>query len=110
MRGGQYADSITIETVTTTADGRGGFAATWATLATVPAQSEPLSAREQLQAESIGSRLVQRFTIRWRADVAAQQRVVWRSRRGGVATTFQIHGVLETPDRQSLVLSCAVVQ
>lgn len=63
----------------------------WATLATVWAAVEPLSAKEFTAAQQMQSKVSTRITIRRRADVTAVMRIVFRGK------IFNIEGVLSDP-------------
>jgi SPP1 family predicted phage head-tail adaptor len=51
---------------------------TWTDVATVWAQAQPLRGREFFAAGAMQSEATVRFRIRWRSDVDATYRVVWR--------------------------------
>jgi len=108
VRGGQLRDRVTIQQQTTVADTQGGRAVTWGTLATVWARVEPLSAREQLQSASLGSRVSYRATIRQRGDVTPKMRLDWTP-YGGSAKTLEIHGVTQSERRDYVMLDCGEV-
>lgn len=108
MTTGQLRERVTIQQQTTVADTQGGRAVTWDTLATVWARVESLSAREQLQAQSLGSRLAYRATIRQRGDVTPTMRLSWTP-YGGSAKTLEIHGVTQSERRDYVTLDCGEV-
>lgn len=75
---GQLRERVAIERPVRTADGAGGADVTWETLATVWAEVVALGGNEQPLAEHNEARGACRVTIRFRADVTAQMRLVWR--------------------------------
>lgn len=108
MRAGQLRERVTIQQQATVADSQGGRAVTWGALATVWARVEPLSAREQLQAQSLGSRVAYRVTLRQRGDVTPAMRLSWTP-FGGSAKTLEIHGVLQGERHDFVTLDCGEV-
>jgi SPP1 family predicted phage head-tail adaptor len=52
----------------------------WADVATVWAAFEPLSGRELLLAQQVNSEITVRFRLRYRADITAKWRVIYRGR------------------------------
>jgi SPP1 family predicted phage head-tail adaptor len=110
MRAGQLRHRVTIQQDTAASDGQGGRTVTSGTLvANLPAQVEPLSGRELLQAQAIGSQVSYRVRLRFREDITPRMRVVLPSTFGGA--TLQIHAVrIEDGQRQALVLDCGVRQ
>lgn len=111
MSAGRLSEKLVVRTATTASDSQGGTTATAATVATIWAEPMPLSASEQLQAESVGSHALYRFKARVRSDVTPGQTALWTPRfpAGMSAKTLQITGVLPLPDRQFMQLSCAEV-
>lgn len=112
MRAGRLSERLVIRTAGTPAsDGQGGTTATPAILVTIWAESVPLSAAEQLQAESVGSHAIYRFNVRVRSDVTPAMTVEWTPRwpPDMAAKTLQILGVQPSHDRKSMHLSCAEV-
>lgn len=105
MRAGLLRHRVVIQTATATKDSIGGDVETWATLAEVWGEVRPLSGREALEAQRITSTASHFITIRYRADVTALMRVVWRGR------VFEISQVQNTDGRDtSLVLWCSEIQ
>lgn len=109
MNAGALAHRVTIQQDTPTSDGQGGRTVTTSTLARVWAEVVPLSGRELLQAQAIGSQVSYRVRVRFREDITPQMRLVLPSTFGG--QTLQIHAVrVEGGLRESLVLDCGVRQ
>lgn len=83
----------------------------WTTLATVWGRMRPLSVREQLDAEQIGSHMVYEAEIRYRADVTPKMQIQWTPYQGAAVKTLEILGVLPKagrPDRS--LVTCAEVR
>jgi head-tail adaptor len=82
------------------ADLAGGVTRTWTTLATLWGAIEPLGPTPALVGDAPSSLAVHRVTIRWRADVAAGQRLVKGSR------VFVILSAMDPAERRrALVLA-----
>lgn len=80
---GSMRERITLQEEVRTEDGAGGFTTSWADLSFTPsvwARVEPLEGRERLQAMQVDARASHRVTVRYRSDLKASQRIVWRSR------------------------------
>jgi len=100
---GKMRERVTIEQETATPDGYGGYANTWATVATVWAKVEPLSGREQIEADKLQGVVNTRVTIRYRSDVVPGMRLVWGSRN------YNIRAVISEEERDRfLQLTCDV--
>ena len=70
---------------------------------------EPLSGRELLQAQAIGSQVSYRVRVRYRDDITPRMRVVLPATFGGA--TLEIHAVrVEDGERKALALDCGVRQ
>jgi len=95
LSAGKLRHRITIERKVQTRDATTGeFTNTWAPVCCgVPAAIEPLSARELIAAQTTGSEVVARITIRYRSGLDASMRI----RRGTVI--YNIAGIL--PDKES---------
>lgn len=101
MRAGQLRHRISIQTPVTAKNTRGGEVTTWSTVATVWADVRTQTGRETVandQTQPTASHVV---TMRHRANVTAQQRIVWGDR------VFSINAVLEPDNRmRQLQLLC----
>lgn len=71
----------------------GEITVAWVTYATVWAQIVPMSAREFIQSDATQSEVLGRMAIRYRDDVQASHRVLYRSK------VYNIFGVM--PDAES---------
>lgn len=90
---GKLRHRVRIERQATVLDSFGQQSTGWTLVATVWAAVEPLSAREFAAASQAQSELSARITIRYRADLLASDRIVFRGK------TYNIAGVL--PDAES---------
>ena len=105
MRAGKLRERVTIQQKTLVSDGMGGQSETWATLATVWAAVKPniAGAREAMTgaAGQVQARTVYEVRIRYRDDIDAKMRVLWRG------NTLEIESVSDPDQRQSeSVLLC----
>jgi len=76
----QLKRRITIEQPSLTPDGLGGYTRNWTALATVWGSIEPLSGGEQVFAGKLESHVTHQVTIRYRSDVRADMRLVYKAR------------------------------
>jgi SPP1 family predicted phage head-tail adaptor len=83
MIAGQLRHKVRLETPAYTDDGQGGrtrAATPWTSLGYSWAAVEPLTSKDQFFAQHLQNRVSHRVTIRYRDDVTAECRVVFRSR------------------------------
>lgn len=101
LRAGKLNKRVTIQQVTRTSDGGGGYTEAWAALATVWANVEPQSGSERWTAGQQGAGVEWQVTIRYRDDVTPLMRVLYGSK------VLNIRAVMD-PDARSerLVLVC----
>lgn len=104
---GELDQRVTIQQKTLVADTQGGRAQTPATVDEVWASVKPLSGVERMQAQAIGSHISWRVTMRYRADVTPQMKVLWTPYRATAAKTFEIRSLLVQDDM--LILDCGEV-
>ncbi|MEY5100970.1 MAG: hypothetical protein RJA36_3689 [Pseudomonadota bacterium] len=71
-------DQIVLQQLPATQDAHGQESATWADFATVWCKPEPLRGRDFFAAAQAQASVSARFTIRWRDDLPARLRVLWR--------------------------------
>lgn len=101
---GDLRRRATIEQETRSADGGGGFAMTWTTLCTVAAKVWPVTAREQLNAEHLESRIDTLIVVRWSSTTATITPGM-RARVDGIA--YQIRGAIDPQSRREWIeLTC----
>jgi len=105
MRAGQLRHRVTIKQNSgSSANSYGEITASWATVASVPAEVVTLGGDERRYRHQVEAGMSHVVTIRHRSDVTAQMRVVWGSR------TLEIESVVEADNRQrELVLMCKEV-
>lgn len=71
-------ERVRIERPVETRDDTGASIQSWQVLATVWADVTPLNGREALMAMQMEDRQSHRVTIRYRTDVTAKMRMIWR--------------------------------
>lgn len=71
-------ESVQLQRKSRVSDGAGGWVNTWTTYATVRAKVHPLSGRERVFAAQLQSETTHDIVIRYRTDVDAADRIVWR--------------------------------
>ena len=97
---GQLNKRVQLQSATTTTDAVGGTSQTWSTFATVWAAVEP----QPFVVGSQKAEVLTLFTIRYRDDVAAEQRVVFE------AVTYTVLVVIDNAqEHRQLILHCAEV-
>ena len=94
MRAGMLRHRVVIEQVTEAQNDYGEPVETWAELATVWARKEDLSGRELFAAQQVQSTVTTRFTIRYRSDVQAKQRL------SHAGTVYNIESVQDPDGRR----------
>lgn len=80
MSSGELDERVSLQRLTPKRDGAGGATETWAEYAEVWAKVRPMTGRERENAartEALSDYVVK---IRYRADVRAADRIVWRDR------------------------------
>lgn len=87
----------TLQAMTLTPDGGGGYVEGWQSFATVWVHLAPTGARDALGPDMLESRARHSVTLRRRSDLAAGQRVVAGTR------VFKVHAVLDQGPRATLV-------
>jgi|688.fasta_scaffold171439_2 SPP1 family predicted phage head-tail adaptor len=98
---GKMRERVTLQQESNTADGYGGQVLAWSDVATVWAKVEPLSGREQIEADKLQGVVNTRITIRYCSDVVPGMRLVWNS------INFNIRAVICEEERDRfLQLTC----
>lgn len=101
MKIAKLKQRISIEQLTRTSDGQGGFTETWSLFAEVWSGIEPSSASERFFAQRIESNVSHKITIRWLDGVKSEMRILFEGR------IFQIHGVRRiNEERWFMILDC----
>lgn len=100
---GRLRHRVEIQQQVSTVDSSGETSIEWETVDTVWAAVEPLSAREYIAAQQIGSQITTRITIRYRDDIVPSMRILHGS------TIYNIQGVLADADSgiEYLTLPCS---
>lgn len=93
MRAGGLRHRITIQSVTETSDGMGGFTEAWATYVTAWADIKPVKGEEALEHKKLEHELVHRIWTRYISGITTKMRIVWGTR------TMRIIG-LRNPDER----------
>lgn len=103
LQAAELDQRVTLEQRVTSVDALGQAVETWDAVAAVWAAAEPLMGREFFAAGQEQSSASVRFRIRYRDDVTADMRVVWRGLQHAlVAPPIDVQGA-----RQVLELMCA---
>lgn len=102
LRAGRLNKRVTIQQVTRTADGGGGYTEAWGTLATMWARVTPTDGLERFEGQQTQGTLRYEVEIRHRTDVTSAMRLSYDSR------SLYIIQPPFSPDekRESLVLIC----
>jgi SPP1 family predicted phage head-tail adaptor len=104
VRVGRLRHRVTIQAETATADAGGGYAATWADVATVWARIEAMAGRELVLGGVIRGDASHRVTMRYRSGVSPDSRLVYDGR------VFDVLSVANTEERDEvLTLMCREV-
>lgn len=85
---------ITIQQMSRTTDGQGGWTESWADFATVWAKVKPMSAKERTFSQQIQENVTHKIVIRWLADVDSEMRISFEGR------IFQIKGKIREDERR----------
>jgi SPP1 family predicted phage head-tail adaptor len=95
MRIGELRKRITIEAEAQTADGAGGYALGWTTVATVWGEIKPLTGRKVYFAQHLEGRVTHQVNLRWDPDatITTDMRVNYNGR------LFNIHAVINADER-----------
>jgi len=80
MRAGRLRHKITIQEVTETADGMGGFTETWSEYTTAFASITPMKGMEALEHRKLGHETVHKVWMRYQSGISTKMRVVWGDR------------------------------
>lgn len=100
MNPGEMREKVTIQAESRAADTIGGAALDWTEVATVWANVVPSSGGEFVRSEELSATVTHRVTVRFRDDLTAANRLVWRG------VPLQIRSVLPDRWRRYMVLEC----
>lgn len=86
-------EQIRVERPLTSMDGQGGRYVSWQEVATIFAQVVPLQnvTQETLFADQPRSRETYRMTVRYRADIGVDMRVIWRGKTLLLSAVYEDH-------------------
>jgi SPP1 family predicted phage head-tail adaptor len=102
VQAGDLDQRVTLQHRITAPDGGGGYETSWSDIGTIWAKVVPLGAVETLTAQQSESRVSYQIWVRWRPDLGADMRLIWRGK------TFDIIGVADAGPRVETVrLDCA---
>ena len=104
LSAGRLDQRVTLQQKTVARGALGGHQETWATLATVWAESRDMSGKEIFNAKAMGSEATQMITIRFRTDVTPDMRVLFAD--GSVA---RIEWVRHVTRREYMELYCLTI-
>jgi SPP1 family predicted phage head-tail adaptor len=77
IKAAEFRDRLTIQVVSRTRDGQGGWTESWSTFATVWGMVKPLSAREIFFSESLQHRVTHKVITRYITDIASDMRITF---------------------------------
>lgn len=81
---------VTIQTLTETADGSGGFASSWADTASVWAKITPASGYERAQGQQLEAVITHKIIIRYRAGITTKQRIKYGARYFAITSVINL--------------------
>jgi SPP1 family predicted phage head-tail adaptor len=87
---GMMRHSVTIQALQTTTDPTGGRVATWTDIATVKAKVTPISGSEVYTAMRLDTRITHKVMIRYRSDVSAVNRLIFKGRVLNITAAINI--------------------
>jgi len=104
MNAGKLRHRVTIQELVRADDGYGGIIETWQDVATVWAAVEPLRGSERYRAQQVQAELSHKVTMRYRAGVKPQMRLLHNGR------VLNIEAVIDAEERHRwLELLCSEV-
>jgi len=101
MRAGELRHRLVIESPQRVNDGAGGAITTWLEVATIWANVQPVTAREQRSADQRTQKTSHRITVRYREDINSTMRFT------GEGRIFDIEAIINDAERDHwLVCFC----
>jgi len=91
---GMLRHTVSLQRVTKTADGAGGFTHTWATIASLKAYLRVSGANERTDQERLNMTQRQKAIIRYRADILPNDRILFEGK------PYQIRGISDLEFRK----------
>ena len=102
LRAGDLDQRVQLEHRISSPDGGGGYETSWSPIGSIWAKVEPLGASESLIAQQSESVVRYQVWVRWRPDLSADMRLIWRGK------TLDIVGVADAGPRVETVrLDCS---
>jgi SPP1 family predicted phage head-tail adaptor len=102
LRAGDLNQRVRLQHRITSPDGGGGFETSWSTIGTLWAKVSPLNSTETLTAQQSESRVSYQIWVRWRPDLAADMRLIWRGK------VLDVIGVADAgPGVETVRLDCS---
>ena len=98
---GELNERVTIEQITRTPDGQGGYTEAWSAVDTVWAMVRPKSGYERAQSGQVDAPVTYLVVIRYRSGMSETNRLLWR---GKILNIRFIHD--PGPRRQFLPIDC----
>lgn len=92
MNSGSLRHRVTIQSLTKTSDGTGGFTETWTDAATVWAEVTPLKGFERYAAQQIRAQLSYRVRLRFRNDVTSDMRLIHKGKILTIQAVINVNG------------------
>lgn len=90
IKSGDLNKRLTVQTLTETTDGQGGFTSGWADSFTVWARVKPLSSREREQGAQLELNTTHRIVTRFRTDIHSKNRLKLGARFFAIGGIFNI--------------------
>lgn len=104
MNIGRLRHRITIEQLTQTPDGAGGYTEAWTTFATVWSSVDPIGGKEYFAAKQVQSEATHKIRLRYRVGITPDMRINFGGR------LFGIESVINWEERnRELILMCSEV-
>ncbi len=101
LAAGSLRERITIQTKSVTRSAIGEEVVSWSDVATVPAKVEPIRGHEFFAAAQMQDASDHRVTIRYRAGVTREMRIVWRGAPLDIVSVIDVNA-----RREGLEMMC----
>lgn len=102
INAGHLRHKMTLQRVTRTSDGAGGFTQSWGSDETVWAKIEPASGREVFRAQQLETPVTHKITCRYNANITTAARLIYDNR------VFNIQEVLNPLERNAIMEVLAI--
>lgn len=94
---------VTLQQVSQSSDGQGGFTESWSSVATLFAEIKPQKSYERFQAAQMQTPTTHKITIRYRAGITTKHRLIFGTR------VFEIKGIIN-PDEANRILELTALE